>query len=1115
MAALLSCGGLAVASPAQAADPVTVNLIDVNDFHGRIDANTVKVAGTVEQLRAVAGEANTLFLSAGDNVGASLFASSSQKDQPTIDVLDALDLAASAVGNHELDGGETDLTGRLETEADYQHVAANIYRKGTQDPVLPEYETYTVAGQEVAVIGAITEETASLVSPAGIANLTIGDPVEAVNRVVDELQASADKPDVIVAMYHEGAGFGTPEGATLADEVADGGAFADIVTKTDADVDAIFTGHTHKQYVWDAPVPGVANRTRPVVQTGSYGENVGQVQLKVDPATGDVVSYTAGNVKRTTADDAALVSQFPRVAAVKTIVDDALAKAAALGNQPVASVTADITTAFSGSSRDDRANESTLGNLVADALLAQVSQLEAGADLGLVNPGGLRNELYYAGSTGADADVNKDGVITFAEANAVLPFNNTLSSVALKGSSLKKVLEQQWQRNADGTVPSRSYLQLGTSENVRYTYDASRPEGERITSVTIDGQPLDLDRTYKVATFSFLGAGGDNFRAFTEGTNTDTGLQDYSAWMDYLAVESPVAPDFKRHAIEVSGDTDVADGGTLALTFPKLNLTSKGTPAATSVSASLDLGGTVTDLGSFPASAGSATVTSGPLDVTGPTEGTLTVTAQPTGLTFQVPVSVGKAASTVASTVTGEAPLAGSLQLRVTPTSTEAVEGARVEVRTPAAELVGTALVDGGVAEVEVPAAKVGVGTKTLSVSFTGTSRVLESRTTQQVTVVKNVTTTQIDVPATVARGEKLAGTVAVDAAPGSVPSGDVSVLLDEQVVATTKLAKGAAAFELDTTAVPTGAHTLTVRYLGDAGHDVSSDEVSVEVEPGASTVSVEAPASVAVGSALTVKVAVTSSTGVVPTGDVDVLKGDQVVGTATLGAEGTADVAVDAESLSVGVNALTVAYDGDAEHASSSKDLSVTVTALATTLKATGYAGTYGKGGSVTITGPTAATGTVTLTKGSTRLGTAQLVKGRAVVKVSGTALTPGAHTLTASYAGNGTYAGATTTVRVTVAKARTSIAAKVTTRKVVVKKTRATVAVTVRASGVTVTGGTVGVYQGAKRVGVATVKNGKATVRLSRLTKVGTQRLTVKYAGNALVSGSSTTVKVKVARR
>ncbi|MDR3032794.1 MAG: choice-of-anchor D domain-containing protein, partial [Kitasatospora sp.] len=60
---------------------VTINLVNINDFHGTIDQNTVKWAGTVEQAKALDGAtpANTLFLGAGDNVGASTFASSIQQ----------------------------------------------------------------------------------------------------------------------------------------------------------------------------------------------------------------------------------------------------------------------------------------------------------------------------------------------------------------------------------------------------------------------------------------------------------------------------------------------------------------------------------------------------------------------------------------------------------------------------------------------------------------------------------------------------------------------------------------------------------------------------------------------------------------------------------------------------------------------------------------------------------------------------------------------------------------------------------------------------------------------------------------------------------------------------
>ncbi len=624
--------GVLAATPAQAADDVTIRLLDVNDFHGRIDANTVKVAGTIEQLRAEAGEANTLFLSAGDNIGASLFASSVQQDEPTIDVLNALGLRVSTIGNHELDRGFADLAGRVSDRADFTYLGANVVSKATGEPALPAYETFEVGGLDVAVVGAVTEETPSLVSPAGIADLEFTDPVEAVNRTVDELEASPTPPDVVVAAYHEGAGAGTPDGATLEQEVAAGGAFADIVTKTDPQVDAIFTGHTHKQYAWQAPVPGEAGRTRPVLQTGSYGEAIGSIDLTVDGDTGAVTS-AATNVKRTTTDDATLVSRFPRVAQVKTIVDAALAKAKQVGEQPVAQVSADITTAYAGGNRDDRASESTLGNLVADAQLAGVEDTPAGADLAVVNPGGLRNELLFKGTGGTNAD----GVVTFAEANAVLPFTNNLSSVSLTGAQLKKVFEQQWQRDAAGAVPSRPYLQLGTSSNVAYTFDPTRAEGDRITSLRVDGKAVDPAATYKVAVPSFLASGGDNFRAFAEGTSVDTGLLDYEVWIDHLKAESPVAPDFARHAVQVEGlQQDYTEGDALAVTLPKLDLTSLGSPANTSVAVTLVSGGTRRDLGEVPVSGGVARLTQTlPKGVTGTAH--LEVKASPSGTTAVLP----------------------------------------------------------------------------------------------------------------------------------------------------------------------------------------------------------------------------------------------------------------------------------------------------------------------------------------------------------------------------------------------------------------------------------------------------------------------------------------------
>ncbi|MDT0117347.1 ExeM/NucH family extracellular endonuclease [Microbacterium sp. PRF11] len=653
-------------------DTTKVNLVGINDFHGRIDANTVRFAGTVEQLRAEYGDDNSLFISNGDNIGASVFASSYFGDEPTIDVLNALDLAASAAGNHEFDKGATDLTDRVSDRADFPYLAANVFKDG--EPLLPEYAIFEVDGVRVGVVGAITESTPTLVTPSGIQGIEFREPVAEVNRVVAEID---DQVDVIVAQYHEGSGAGEKT-TTLEQAVAAGGPFAKIVNETSPSVDAIFTGHTHQLYAWDAPIPG-GEGTRPIVQTGNYGENVGQIVLDVDSA-GDVVDYTARNVARlagkdaeaNTALDASLIATYPRVKEVDGIVKAARAEADVVGREPVGSVSADITTAFSGGSyvdgvytggtRGDRTKQSALGGLVADALLDSLDDADrGGAEVSFVNPGGLRDELLYGA----------DGVITLAEANAVLPFLNNLWTTTLTGDQLRQVLEQQW-----GDFSKRkdaANLSLGVSENLRYTYDASLPAGQRITGVWIDGVAVDPAKGYRVGSFNFLLGGGDSFSVFAQGTDTrDSGLIDRDAWIAYLEENPGLAPDFTARGVQVSGSTQpVAPGADVTVTVSKLDLTSLGAPANTTLDASFGAAAAATPVSALAAPStrvsalaapsaatvavvdGAATVTVGvPADATGTLQ--LRLTAQPSGTAVIVPVRVAAAGDGVGTPGDGQ-----------------------------------------------------------------------------------------------------------------------------------------------------------------------------------------------------------------------------------------------------------------------------------------------------------------------------------------------------------------------------------------------------------------------------------------------------------------------------
>ncbi|MEJ5913288.1 ExeM/NucH family extracellular endonuclease [Pseudokineococcus sp. 1T1Z-3] len=524
--------GLATGA-AQEGDAV-LQLLGINDFHGRL-GDAVALGGTVEQQREREDVGDTLLLSAGDNIGASPFVSSIQQDEPTIEVLDELGLQTSAVGNHEFDRGIEDLLERVGVNgesglADFPILGANVYDE-SGDVLLPEYSLHEVDGVSVGVIGVVTEQTASLVSPAGIEGVVFGDITEAANRVVGELtDGVGDEADVIVLSAHEGApdGEGT---SSLEEQLALDNAFTDMVEGVSPEVDAIFTGHTHQTYAWQVPVPGT-DRTRPVVQGGAYADNLSRITLTVDRESGEVTASTVENLELTDVPEEELVATYPRVAAIAETVAAAEAVADEIGSEVLGSLTADITRAFDAGGREDRGSYSSLGGLVADSYVygSTLTPVEE-ADFGVVNPGGLRADLLFG----------EDGVITLAEANTVTPFANDLVIVPLTGAQVVTMLEQQWQPEGS----SRPFLALGPSEELTWSYDPDAPAGERILvdTIRVSGELLDLDATYRVATNSFLASGGDNFTVFAESDSEITGLIDFDAFAQFIREFSPLSPE--------------------------------------------------------------------------------------------------------------------------------------------------------------------------------------------------------------------------------------------------------------------------------------------------------------------------------------------------------------------------------------------------------------------------------------------------------------------------------------------------------------------------------------------------------------------------------------------
>jgi 5'-nucleotidase len=836
--------------------------------------------------------------------------------------MNALGLDASAVGNHEFDRGWPDLRDRVigaagSHNAKWDYLGANIYAKGTTDPVLPEYALFDLDGISVAVVGAVTEETGTLVSPGGITQIDFGNPIEAVNRVAGRLSdgnTSNGEAQVIVASFHAGAQQGV--GSNYEAEVAKGGEFAQMAN-LDPAVDVIFNGHTHQTYAWDAPIPG-GGGTRPIIQTGQYADNVGQVTLSVDPATGDVVTYSVRNVARLTTPDAELVTTYPRVAQVKTIVDAALAQAAVVGNQPVGSLTADITRAFSNGSyvngrwvspmprTEDRGSESALGDLVGNALRDGIPTDMGEADLGIVNPGGLRADLFYAGNT-AQNPANTDGVITYSEANGVLPFVNNIWLIDLTGAQLKAVLEQQWQTNPGGPTPARPFLALGLSDNVKTTLDATKPEGSRVTSVTIDGVALDPAATYTVSTFSFLGTGGDNFRAFRDGVARDTGLVDRDLWISYLQSHAMVAPDFARERVDESGLPSVVYAGQqVGFDLKKLNLTSLGSPENTSLRMVASDDTTTVVLGTLPVTSGTANVAFAvPAAFVG--GGYVELMAQPSQTVVRIPIGVRGSA-----TVDGSAePIAyggpGAVLATVSPASaTGTVSLYRADL------LLGSGTVVAGSAEIALPPRRLEPGNYRLRLEYSGDLTHSPAVGHVDVEVTKAVAVVSATATPTTLKVKKDTTIVAVNvSAEGVIPTGTVAAYVQGSVVASAELVAGSANLTVGPFA-SVGASDIEVRYLGDGHVATGSDSVTVSVVKNRPRVTVvRTPAVVKRSATRAVFTVTVTAPGLVATGTVQIKVDGALFATKTL-ANGTTSIRLNPLGQ-LGSHEIKLVYSGDA----------------------------------------------------------------------------------------------------------------------------------------------------------------------------------------------------------
>jgi 5'-nucleotidase len=537
---------------AQPAGAVEVQILAINDFHGNLEPPNLTVpaadgavpaggaaylASALKQVRT----ARSITVAAGDLIGATPISSALFLDEPAIKALSMAGLELASVGNHEFDKGSAELLrmqkGGCEKHtrrqpcavepfagAGFQYLAANVVAQDGRT-LLPGTAIKEIGGVKIGFIGMTLKETATLVSPSGVAGLRFADEAATANALVPGLKAAG--ASAIVLLIHQGASisgrYDDPACPGLAGDVLP------ILARLDPAVQLVVSGHTHNAYICRVPMAG--GGTRLLTSAGKYGSLVTDVRLTFDRPGGAPTGgkgefvIVQGEPIQSPRLTAPLVPSHrifqadPEVAALVARYREAASGAA---NRPVGRLAGGV------HKPESISQEGTAAELIADAQWFVARDPSRGnANFALMNNGGARTDLLP----------EADGTVRFGEIFAMQPFANNVVTKSYTGAEIKAVLEQQFESGLN-TV-SRSNL-LMPSANFRFSYDKSRPAGQRIVAMSLDGKPIDPAKAYRVAINNFLASGGDNFTLLAGGSDpVDAGL-DLDATEAYLATNPPV-----------------------------------------------------------------------------------------------------------------------------------------------------------------------------------------------------------------------------------------------------------------------------------------------------------------------------------------------------------------------------------------------------------------------------------------------------------------------------------------------------------------------------------------------------------------------------------------------
>ncbi|HAC50541.1 multifunctional 2',3'-cyclic-nucleotide 2'-phosphodiesterase/5'-nucleotidase/3'-nucleotidase [Sulfitobacter sp. HI0082] len=505
---LTATAALALTSGMAAAE-YNLTILHTNDFHDRFEpiskydgpcsaedntagecfGGSARLMTAIAEARERAG--NSILVDGGDQFQGTLFYTQ-YKGTLAAEMMNQMGYDAMTVGNHEFDDGPEVLRGFMDA-VEFPVLMSNADVSG--EPLLADKLAKSTViekgGEQIGLIGLTPQDTHELASPGD--NITFSDPVAAVQGEVDLLIARG--VNKIIVLSHSGYSVDQKVAAeTTGVDVIVGGHTNTLLSNTDERA--------------EGPYPTMVGETA-IVQAYAYGKFLGELNVTFDDE---------GNITKAEGEplimDAAVTEDQPTV--------DRIAEAAKPLEEIRNRVVAETAEAIDGERGNCRAQECSMGNLVADAMLDRVK--DQGIDVAIANSGGLRASI--------DA-----GEVTMGEVLTVLPFQNTLSTFQVTGAQLIEALENGVSQHEEGA--GRFPQVAGMS----FAFDPKAEAGSRISDVMVAGEPIDLEKTYGAVSNNYVRNGGDGYAMFKDAANAyDYGPDLADVTAQYLAKDGTYKP---------------------------------------------------------------------------------------------------------------------------------------------------------------------------------------------------------------------------------------------------------------------------------------------------------------------------------------------------------------------------------------------------------------------------------------------------------------------------------------------------------------------------------------------------------------------------------------------